>query len=119
MFEGNRFLPVTGMPMRKNARIIVAFAEVLPEPLTVATTRAKSLTIGGRSATAAVCGALCTSTVLVLILSYLQGNSASLLPVDINNPAFTPGVLSPTPPTQLGHYTTKDAYRAWDLCYKS
>src|SRR5262245_15722615 len=44
MFEGNRFFPLTGMPIWKMARSRTLFAVWLPEPLTVATWMLKSLT---------------------------------------------------------------------------
>ena len=37
MLEGNMFLPETGMPIWKMARIRTVLAVWLPEPLTVAT----------------------------------------------------------------------------------
>src|SRR5438093_8388536 len=46
MFEGKRFLPLTGMPIWKMARSSTVFAVWLPEPLTVATWMLKSLTRG-------------------------------------------------------------------------
>src|SRR5262245_3793009 len=44
MFDGNRFLPLTGMPIWKMARSSTLLAVWLPEPLTVATWMLKSLT---------------------------------------------------------------------------
>src|SRR5688500_13876974 len=44
MFEGNTFLPVTGMPIRKIACISRPFAEADPVPFAVAILNAKSLT---------------------------------------------------------------------------
>src|SRR6185437_8534550 len=44
MFDGNRFLPETGIPMRKMLRSSTLFADCEPEPLTVATWMLKSLT---------------------------------------------------------------------------
>src|SRR5262245_4430926 len=46
MFEGNRFLPLTGIPIWKMARSRMVLAVWLPEPLTVATVMLKSLTTG-------------------------------------------------------------------------
>src|SRR3990172_10641727 len=46
MLDGKRFLPLTGIPIRKRARMIAMLAVWLPEPLTVATTIDKSLVIG-------------------------------------------------------------------------
>src|SRR6185503_20862376 len=46
MFEGNRFFPLTGMPIWKMARSNTVFAVWLPEPLTVATWMLKSLMTG-------------------------------------------------------------------------
>jgi hypothetical protein len=43
MFEGNRFLPETGMPMRKIACISRPLALADPVPFTLASLRAKSL----------------------------------------------------------------------------
>src|SRR6266404_1592665 len=45
MFDGNRFLPDTGIPMRKIACIKSPFALADPVPLTLASLRAKSLTL--------------------------------------------------------------------------
>src|SRR5215470_15674837 len=44
MFEGNRFLPLTGIPIWKMARRSTVLAVWLPEPFTVATEMLKSLT---------------------------------------------------------------------------
>jgi hypothetical protein len=44
MFDGNRFLPDTGMPIWKIDRKRTRFAVWLPDPLTVATWMLKSLT---------------------------------------------------------------------------
>src|SRR5580765_206245 len=46
MFDGNRFLPLTGIPIWKRARSRTLFAVWLPDPLTVATWMLKSLTTG-------------------------------------------------------------------------
>ena len=46
MFEGNIFLPETGMPIWKMDRISTELAVWLPDPLTVATWTLKSLTTG-------------------------------------------------------------------------
>ena len=43
MFDGNRFLPETGMPIRKMACISRLFALAEPVPLTLASLKAKSL----------------------------------------------------------------------------
>ena len=48
MFDGNMFLPETGMPIWKMDRSRTRFAVWLPEPLTVATWMLKSLTMGVR-----------------------------------------------------------------------
>jgi hypothetical protein len=45
MFDGNIFLPVTGMPILKRARKIVRFDVWLPEPFAVPTVIEKSLII--------------------------------------------------------------------------
>jgi hypothetical protein len=45
MFDGNMFLPDTGMPIWKIDRSSTRLAVWLPEPLTVATWRLKSLTM--------------------------------------------------------------------------
>src|SRR5689334_5616098 len=44
MFDGKRFFPVTGMPMRKIACMSNAFALAEPVPITVPILNAKSLT---------------------------------------------------------------------------
>ena len=44
MFDGNMFLPDTGMPIRRIDRSSTMLAVWLPEPLTVATWMLKSLT---------------------------------------------------------------------------
>ncbi len=44
MFDGKRFLPETGMPMRKIACISRPLALAEPVPLTLASLKAKSLT---------------------------------------------------------------------------
>src|SRR5690606_5023978 len=46
MLDGNRFLPLTGIPIRNSDRINTSFEVWLPEPFLVATISAKSLTIG-------------------------------------------------------------------------
>jgi hypothetical protein len=46
MLDGKRFLPETGMPMRKIACISSPFALADPVPLTLAILSAKSLTFG-------------------------------------------------------------------------
>ena len=46
MFDGKRFFPETGTPIRKMARIRTLFAVCDPEPFAVATWREKSLTTG-------------------------------------------------------------------------
>jgi hypothetical protein len=45
MFEGNRFLPDTGIPIWKIDRIRIRLAVWLPDPFTVATWMLKSLTM--------------------------------------------------------------------------
>src|SRR5262245_25657682 len=65
ILEGNKFLPLTGMPILKTARISVLLAVWLPEPLTVAATIAKSFTIGGRSSGPTVCGLVEVSMMLM------------------------------------------------------
>src|SRR5215218_2401773 len=65
MFEGNRFLPLTGMPILKIARMRVLLAVWLPDPLTVAATIAKSLTIDGRSRDSISDGFTCGSITLM------------------------------------------------------
>jgi hypothetical protein len=47
MFDGNMFLPETGMPIWKMERSSTRLAVWLPEPLTVATWMLKSLTMRG------------------------------------------------------------------------
>src|SRR5512140_3922071 len=44
MFDGNRFLPETGTPMRKMDRMRTLFAVCEPDPFAVATCKEKSLT---------------------------------------------------------------------------
>ncbi len=62
MLEGNRFLPLTGIPILNRERINVWFAVWLPEPFLVATIIEKSFTIWPR---APVCSAtLCKSTTI-------------------------------------------------------
>src|SRR6187551_3092981 len=51
MLEGNRFLPDTGMPMRKIACISRPFALAEPVPLTFASLSAKSLVRTSRAGT--------------------------------------------------------------------
>src|SRR5438132_8470509 len=53
MFEGKRFLPDTGIPIWKIARIRIVFEDWLPEPLAVATWIEKSLTTSARLADSA------------------------------------------------------------------
>ena len=55
MFEGNRFLPETGIPIWKMERNRTRLAVWLPDPLTVATWMLKSLTMR-RDAAASVGG---------------------------------------------------------------
>src|ERR1700730_9552798 len=45
MLEGKTFLGATGMPIEKMARVSTRLADWLPEPLTVAARRVRSLTI--------------------------------------------------------------------------
>src|SRR5262245_3788040 len=76
MLDGKRFLPLTGMPILKNARIRVLLAVWLPEPLTVAATIAKSLTIGSRAARLApreLASVSITLIVLLHVASYASG----------------------------------------------
>src|SRR5437660_1624426 len=49
MFDGKRFFPDTGTPMRNIARMIRLFALEDPVPLTLASFRAKSLTRSSRA----------------------------------------------------------------------
>src|SRR5262245_60931661 len=70
MFDGKRFLPLTGMPILKIARMRVLLAVWLPEPLTVAATIAKSLTIGSRSARPAPPGLASDSMTLIVLLRF-------------------------------------------------
>src|SRR6185503_4854556 len=46
MFDGNTFLPVTGMPIRKTACMSRLFALAEPVPFTVPILNAKSLMLG-------------------------------------------------------------------------
>src|SRR5512140_2041878 len=52
MFDGNRFLPETGTPMRKIDRMRTLFAVCEPDPFAVATCREKSLTAASSDAPA-------------------------------------------------------------------
>src|ERR1035437_1428131 len=52
MFDGNRFLPETGTPMRKIDRMRTLFAVCEPDPLAVATCSEKSLTTASPDAPA-------------------------------------------------------------------
>ena len=52
MFDGNRFLPETGTPMRKMDRMRTLFAVCEPDPLAVATCSEKSLTTASPDAPA-------------------------------------------------------------------
>src|ERR687889_590823 len=55
IFDGNRFLPETGIPIWKMERSRTRFAVWLPDPLTVATWMLKSLTMRDDPAFAAGC----------------------------------------------------------------
>src|SRR5262245_37697580 len=70
MLEGKRFLPLTGTPILKIARMRVLLAVWLPERLTVAATIAKSLTIGSRSARPAPRGPASVSMTLIVLLRF-------------------------------------------------
>src|ERR1700690_3894446 len=50
MFEGKRFLPETGTPMRKMDRMRTLFAVCEPDPLAVATCSEKSLATNSEDA---------------------------------------------------------------------
>ena len=67
MLDGNRFLPLTGMPILNSARSRAVLAVWLPEPFLVATMMANMFTTGGRST---VCGPPCTSLIAMLIFSF-------------------------------------------------
>ena len=54
MFDGKRFLPDTGTPMRKIARISRLFALDDPVPLTLASFKAKSFTLERAARSAAL-----------------------------------------------------------------
>src|SRR5262245_23623650 len=70
MFDGKRFLPLTGMPILKIARMRVLLAVWLPEPLTVAPTMAKSLRVGSRSARPVPLGLGSVSMTLIVLLRF-------------------------------------------------
>src|SRR5438270_5542241 len=86
MFEGKRFLPDTGMPIRKMLRSSTLFADCEPDPLTVATWILKSLTTlfwPVRSP------ALCTATSDVAIFkSNPQARTLLQLPAARRNMSF-------------------------------
>src|SRR5277367_587134 len=63
IFDGKRFLPLTGMPIPKMLLRSTALADWEPEPLTVATWMVKSLTIGFVGLVSATSGLLCTGAV--------------------------------------------------------
>src|SRR5271170_4563476 len=56
MFEGKRFLPLTGTPMRKMLRNSTLLADCDPDPLTVATWMLKSFTTLWATPAAVACG---------------------------------------------------------------
>src|SRR5271163_697130 len=56
MFDGKRFLPLTGIPIPKMLLSKTLFADCEPEPLTVATWMLKSLTIGFAGVGTVACG---------------------------------------------------------------
>src|SRR5438309_5363130 len=65
MLEGKRFLPETGIPIWKIARIRILFEDWLPDPLAVATWIEKSLTMS-RGPGWASAGAFSSRTTLTL-----------------------------------------------------
>src|SRR5580698_11615452 len=66
MFDGKRFLPLTGMPIPKMLLRSTLFADCEPEPLTVATWMLKSLTIRFAEFVAAALGLPCAFAVELL-----------------------------------------------------
>src|SRR5580692_3468861 len=61
ILEGNTFLPLQGIPIAYKARKITRLADWLPEPLTVPTRIARSLTVGAIVARPARTGASSTT----------------------------------------------------------
>src|SRR5438270_14084959 len=86
MFEGKRFLPETGMPMRKMLRSSTLLADCDPDPLTVATWMLKSLTTFFCPVRSP---ALCTATSDVAIFkSNPQARTLLQLPAARRNMSF-------------------------------
>src|SRR5690242_19550682 len=81
MFDGKTFLPLHGMPMPCRARSSTRFADWLPEPLTVPTRMARSLTEAGDAAPAGA-GAARGSTVdaTVAMMSLVVAGTTAELP---------------------------------------
>jgi len=69
MLLGNRFLPVTGMPILKNARSSTPLLVWLPDPLIVAMFNEKLLITSPCFATGA--GASCSAILISLLLGVL------------------------------------------------
>ena len=69
MFEGKTFLPLHGIPIAYRARKMTRFADWLPEPLTVPTRIARSLTVGVLWTIPARAGASSTAERVAGILS--------------------------------------------------
>src|SRR4051812_37535325 len=67
MFEGNTFLPLHGMPMWCSARSSTRLADWLPEPFTVPTRIARSLTDAGADGAPSRTGAVSTAERVVAI----------------------------------------------------
>ena len=72
MLEGKRFLPETGMPIWKMARIRMLLEDMLPDPLAVATWIEKSLTTAGRCGGAASVLLFEDGAHMLLLLSLLD-----------------------------------------------
>src|SRR5258707_8336289 len=77
MFDGKRFLPLTGMPILKSARISAVFAVWLPDPFTVAMTREKLLMPAALSAIAASAEPLGTALAIISARLSLHCEAAS------------------------------------------
>ena len=77
MFDGNMFLPETGMPIWKMERSRTRFAVWLPDPLTVATWMLKSLTTRATDGETAVSW---TATSLEAMVSF-RGRTQEFRPI--------------------------------------
>src|SRR6516165_6381196 len=61
MFDGKTFLPLHGIPIACNARSRTRLADWLPDPLTVPTRIARSLTDAGDNASSSRAGSVSTT----------------------------------------------------------